>query len=115
MLSVFDFSTGLTCCGSGGRADEGLLDFIVNRVGPTSMTRDVFGGKTSTELESLNGHILGLARRVNVPMPFNQATYEIAKERFCSNFKPIQEIDLWEMINDRILDRSQMLIRKLQA
>jgi len=92
-----------------------LYDFIVNRVGPTSMTQDVFGGKASTELESLNGHMLELARSVNVPMPINQAVYEIAKERFCSNFKPIQEIDLWEMINNRILDRSQMLIRKLQT
>jgi ketopantoate reductase len=92
-----------------------LYDFIVNRVGPTSMTQDLFGGKTTTELESLNGYMLELARRVNVPMPINQAIYEIAKERFCSNFKPIQEIDLWEMINNRILDRSQMLIRKLQT
>jgi len=90
-----------------------LYDFIVNRVGPTSMTQDVFSGKTNTELESLNGHMLELARRVGVPMPINQAIYEIAKERFCSSFKPIQEIDLWEMINNRILDRSRVLIRKL--
>ena len=86
-----------------------LYDFIVNRVGPTSMTQDVFGGKTTTELESLNGHMLELAHRVGVPMPINQAIYEIAKERFCSGFKPIEEIDLWEMINNRILDRSRML------
>ena len=92
-----------------------LYDFIVNRVGPTSMTQDVFGGKTSTELESLNGYMLELARRVNVPMPINEAIYEIAKERCCSNFKPIQEIELWEMINNRLLDRSQMLIRKLRT
>jgi 2-dehydropantoate 2-reductase len=83
-----------------------LYDFIVNRVGPTSMTQDVFSGKTTTELESLNGHMLELARRVGVPMPINQAIYEIAKERFCSGFKPIEEIDLWEMLNNRILDRS---------
>jgi 2-dehydropantoate 2-reductase len=91
-----------------------LYDFIVNRVGPTSMTQDVFGGKTTTELESLNGQMLKLARKVKVPMPINQAIYEIAKERFCPNFKPIQEIDLWEMINDKILDRSQVLARKLE-
>jgi 2-dehydropantoate 2-reductase len=90
-----------------------LYDFIVNRVGPTSMTQDVFSGKTNTELESLNGCMLELARKVNVPMPINQAIYEIAKERFGPNFKPIQEIDLWEMINNRILDQSQVLTRKL--
>ena len=86
-----------------------LYDFIVNRVGPTSMTQDVFGGKANTELESLNGYMLGLAHRAGVAMPINQAIYEIAKERFCPNFKPIEEIDLWEMINDRILDRSRVL------
>jgi 2-dehydropantoate 2-reductase len=90
-----------------------LYDFIVNRVGPTSMTQDVFGGKTTTELESLNGYMLELARRVGVPMPINQAIYEIAKERFCSGFRPIEEIDLWEMINNRILKRSHSLDRGL--
>jgi 2-dehydropantoate 2-reductase len=91
-----------------------LYDFIVNRVGPTSMTQDVFGGKTTTELESLNGYMLELARRVGVPMPINQAIYEIAKERFCSGFRPIEEIDLWEMINNRILERSHSLDRGLR-
>jgi 2-dehydropantoate 2-reductase len=90
-----------------------LYDFIVNRVGPTSMTQDLFSGKTTTELESLNGHMLEIAHRVNVPMPINQAIYEIAKERFRPNFKPIEEIDLWEMINNRILDQSKALKRKL--
>jgi 2-dehydropantoate 2-reductase len=79
-----------------------LYDFIINRVGPTSMTQDMFGGKTTTELESLNGYMLELARKVGVPSPINQAVYDIAKERFGANFKPINEIDLWEMINDRI-------------
>jgi 2-dehydropantoate 2-reductase len=88
-----------------------LYDFIVNRVGPTSMTQDVFGGKPDTELESLNGYMLKLAKKVGVPMPINQAIYEIAKESFCSGFRPIEEIDLWEMINNRILDRSHLLNR----
>ena len=90
-----------------------LYDFIVNRVGPTSMTQDVFAGKTTTELDSLNGHMLELAQSVGVPMPINRAIYEIAKERFCPGFEPIQEIDLWEMINEKILDSSKMLTRIL--
>jgi 2-dehydropantoate 2-reductase len=89
-----------------------LHDFIVNRIGPTSMTQDVFSGKTTTELESLNGYMLELARRVGVLMPINQAIYEIAKERFCSGFRPIEESDLWEMINNRILDWSYALDRE---
>jgi hypothetical protein len=55
--------------------------------------------------------MLELAHKVNVPMPINQAIYEIAKEQFRPNFKPIEEIDLWEMINNRILDQSQALKR----
>jgi 2-dehydropantoate 2-reductase len=89
-----------------------LYDFIINRCGPTSMTQDVFSGKTNTELESLTGYMLGLAHRAGVPMPINESIYEIAKENFGPNFEPIKEIDLWEMINDRILNRSLTLRRK---
>ena len=93
-----------------------LHDFIVNRVGPTSMTQDVFKEKPTTELESLSGYMLKLARKVGVPMPINQAIYEIAKEQFGPGFKPIPEIDLWEMINNKILDlkRSAALIKNTQ-
>jgi 2-dehydropantoate 2-reductase len=89
-----------------------LYDFIINRVGPTSMTQDVFSGKRKTELESLNGYMLGLAHRAGIPMPINQAIYEIAKENFRPGFRPIEEIELWEMINDRILNRALELHRK---
>jgi 2-dehydropantoate 2-reductase len=81
-----------------------LHDFIVNRVGPTSMTQDVFSGKPTTELESLSGYMLELACKVGVPMPINQAIYEIAKEQFRPDFRPIPEIDLWEMINNKIVE-----------
>ncbi len=94
-----------------------LYDFIVNRCGPTSMTQDVFSGKENTELESLNGYMLQLARRVGVSTPISQAIYEIAKERLCPGFTPIEESDLWEMINNRILGWSNasnhILTRKL--
>jgi 2-dehydropantoate 2-reductase len=89
-----------------------LYDFIINRVGPTSMTQDVFSGKRKTELESLNGYMLGVAHRTGIPMPINQAIYEIAKESFRPRFRPMEEIELWEMINDRILNRSLELHRK---
>jgi len=80
-----------------------LYDFIVNRCGPTSMTQDVFSGKPNNELESLNGYMLQLARRVGVSTPISQAIYEIAKERLRPGFTPIEEVDLWEMISNRIL------------
>ena len=80
-----------------------LYDFIINRCGPTSMTQDVFSGKENTELASLNGYMLQLASRVGVSTPISQAIYEIAKERLRPGFTPIDEGDLWEMINNRIL------------
>ena len=80
-----------------------LYDFIIKRVGPTSMTQDVYSGKPNTELESLNGYMLELARRFGVSTPISQAIYEIAKERLRPGFIPIEESDLWEMINNRIL------------
>jgi len=86
-----------------------LYDFIVNRVGPTSMTQDVFSGKPHTELESLTGYMLELARSTGTPMAINQAVYEIAKEKFCPGFKPIEEIELWEMINNKILYSKKMV------
>ena len=89
-----------------------LHDFIVNRIGPTSMTQDVFSEKTTTELDSLSGYMLELARKVGVPMPINQAIYEIAKEQFCPSFRPIPEIDLWEMINNKILDSKETRDKK---
>ena len=73
------------------------------------MTQDVFSGKPNTELESLTGYMLELARKVGIPMPINQAIYDIAKEEFGPSFKPIQEIDLWEMINNKILDSKKVL------
>jgi 2-dehydropantoate 2-reductase len=88
-----------------------LFDFIIHRVGPTSMTQDVFSGKKNTELDSLNGYMLELAKKVGVAMPINRAIYEIAKERFRSNFKPMEEIDLWEMINQRIANQTYALER----
>ena len=88
-----------------------LYDFIVNRVGPTSMTQDLFGGKSSTELESLNGYMLELAHRVGVAMPINHAIVEIARENFRLGFVPIQETDLWEMINNRVSDLEKALKR----
>ncbi|MFB3888348.1 MAG: ketopantoate reductase family protein [Candidatus Bathyarchaeia archaeon] len=84
---------------------------IVNGAGPWSMTQDIFGGKSTTELESLNGYMLTLARKVGVPMPINQVIYDIAKERFRPDFQPIDEADLWQMVNDRVNDRQFQLTR----
>jgi hypothetical protein len=66
------------------------------------MSQDIFGGKTTTELETLNGYMLDLARRVGFPTPINETIYEKAKERFGPNFQPISEQELWNAIKQKI-------------
>jgi 2-dehydropantoate 2-reductase len=72
------------------------------RLGLNSMAQDVFGGKTTTELEELNGYMLDLARRTSFPTPINETVYEVAKERFGPDFQPISEQDMWKMIKAKL-------------
>jgi 2-dehydropantoate 2-reductase len=68
------------------------------KLGLNSMAQDVFGGNTTTELETLNGYMLDLARRVEFPTPINEIIYEVAKERFGPHFQPMSEQELWERV-----------------
>lgn len=70
--------------------------------GMNSTSQDIFTGKATTELESLNGYMLTLAQKVGVPMPINQTVYEIAKERFGPDFQPITEKELLTAIQNRL-------------
>ena len=71
-------------------------------LGPNSTEQDLAAGKANTELESFNGYMLTLARKVGIPMPINQAVYEIAKERFGPNFKPMPEKELVDAIQRKL-------------
>ncbi len=79
-----------------------LFRFSTKKIGLNSMSQDIFGGKITTELESLNGYMLGLAKKVAMPMPINQTIYDLAKERFGPNFEPITESELWHAIETQI-------------
>ena len=79
-----------------------LYKFNMKNIGLNSMSQDIFGGKTTTELETLNGYMLDLARRVGFPTPINETIYEKAKERFGPNFQPISEQELWNAIKQKI-------------
>lgn len=70
----------------------------IKNLGLNSMAQDVFAGKATTELETLNGYMLNLARQIDFPTPINKTVYEVAKERFAPNFKPVSEQELWNMI-----------------
>ena len=75
---------------------------VREELGMNSTAQDIFAGKTTNELESLNGYMLSLAQKAGVPMPINQTIYEIAKERFGPNFQPMAEKELWTAIQNRL-------------
>ena len=78
-----------------------LYGFSTKAIGLNSMAQDVFGGRTSTELETLNGYMLDLARRTGFPTPINETIYQVARERFGPDFQPISEQELWGMIEQK--------------
>ena len=71
-------------------------------LGPNSTAQDLSAGKTTTELEYLNGYMLNLAQKAGLSMPINQAVYEIAKERFGPHFQPMAEAELLAAIQKRL-------------
>jgi len=78
-----------------------LYRFSTKGIGLNSMAQDVFGGRTRTELETLNGYMLDLARRTRFPTPINETIYQVARERFGPDFQPISEQELWGMIEQK--------------
>ena len=75
---------------------------VREELGMNSTAQDIYTGKNTNELESLNGYMLSLAKKAGVPMPINQTIYEIAKERFGPNFQPMTEKELWTAIQNRL-------------
>ena len=78
-----------------------LYRLDTRRLGMNSMAQDVFGGRSTTELDALNGYMLELARRKGFPTPINETIYEVAKDRFGHDFKSISAQELWGMIERR--------------
>jgi len=66
------------------------------------MAKDLFGGRTTMELEELNGYVLNLARRTGFPTPTNETIYGVAKERFGSRFQPMIETELLTAIQNKL-------------
>lgn len=56
----------------------------------SSMTQDIIQRNLGvSELESLNGYILRLAKKHNIIAPYNQIVYNLSKERFKKDFQPM--------------------------
>ena len=67
----------------------------------SSMAQDIIvNGSSTSELESINGYVLSLARQYGVKTPVNDAIYKICKEEFIkSPFKPISVDFIWQYTN----------------
>lgn len=66
----------------------------------SSMAQDIIvNGGSSSELESINGYVLGLAKRHGVKTPINDAIYQVCKEEFMkSPFKPVSVEYIWQRV-----------------
>ncbi len=69
----------------------------------SSMAQDIIvnGGSTS-ELDSINGYVLAMAKKYGVKTPVNDAIYQICQDEFVkSPFKPVTVDYIWEKVNIR--------------
>jgi 2-dehydropantoate 2-reductase len=52
------------------------------------MWQDLIVGRKSSEAEFLNGEIVALGRKFNVPTPYNSALLEVVNRMFAEGEKP---------------------------
>lgn len=79
---------------------RGIFKRNLVRMVKSSMSQDVFQkGRHDTELESLTGYLVRLAREVGLAAPWNEGLYRIAKEGFADpEFKPLEPAALLSML-----------------
>jgi len=83
---------------------KGMFARNVKKMVLSSMAQDVLQrGGSESELETLNGYILELARRYNVRAPYNQTIYDICKREFTRpGFSPLDVKDIWREVQGRL-------------
>ncbi len=81
-----------------------LFERNLRNMGLNSMAQDVLQrGRTDTELESLNGYIVGLAEKHGVDVPYNRAVCELARREFKKpGFRPMDVRDVWNKVAEYI-------------
>ena len=70
----------------------------------SSMSQDIIQrGGTDSELESLTGYILRLARKNRINAPYNETIYELGKELFGKpGFSPMDVRDVWVKVQQKL-------------
>ncbi|HQJ07861.1 MAG TPA: 2-dehydropantoate 2-reductase [Deltaproteobacteria bacterium] len=76
----------------------------VSKMVISSMSQDIIQrGGTSSELDSLTGYILNLARQNRIKAPYNEAIYELGKEHFSRpGFKGMDVKEVWEEVQKKL-------------
>ncbi len=66
----------------------------------SSMAQDVIQrGNSQSELESINGYFVELARSTGVPAPYNEAVYALCRREFAKpDFHPLDVNEVWKEI-----------------
>jgi 2-dehydropantoate 2-reductase len=70
----------------------------------SSMAQDIIqrGGHDS-ELETINGYMVGLAEKYSVSAPYNRAIYQLCKREFSrEKFTPLDVRDVWAEVSARL-------------
>ncbi len=83
---------------------DGIFKKNVSKMVLSSMGQDIIQRKGhETELDTLNGHVIELANKNSVQIPYNKAIYELCKEEFSKQeFAPIQIEQVWERVKKHI-------------
>jgi len=70
----------------------------------SSMSQDLIQYRRGdTELEDINGYLLGLADKHHVHAPYNRGIYDLAKSEFArEDYQPLPITTVWEYLQDSI-------------
>jgi 2-dehydropantoate 2-reductase len=80
-----------------------LFERNVQKMVISSMAQDVLQRRSpDTELDTLNGYLLGLADRHHVAAPINRTVYDLCKREFARpDFTPMDVRDVWAAVEKR--------------
>ncbi len=83
---------------------RGMFKKNVAKMVMSSMSQDILlRGGADSEIESLTGYIVELAKKNGVEAPYNNAIYELCKENFGkSGFKPLDVSEVWARVREKI-------------
>ena len=76
----------------------------INKMVLSSMTLDVIHKrKGRTEVDYINGYIVGLADQFDLKAPYNRAVYRLCREHFANpDFEPLDIQDVWQAVQAEV-------------